>query len=539
MKRMVALLLAVLLTGCTVQPAATVPATEPTPTVQPPREYSVTAGGISVRTDYSAYTTEKQTVTPNFTRLTDAPMPDLTARDDYGALYPFLAEAKRGDYDDNGSYAFADVQGRVVTDAVYGDVRQLRNADRTQGVWLYRKPQTQEGEIPRYGFATLDGSFVTDCRYWRVCAGRRFLMCIYPADALLSGATRFDVYDYGGKLLTTSDKLPYADRLSTQPTEFGCAGDYLAVALRDGEYDDFNVWNEYPFPQRYLADPDGTLCHGPYYHVTEGAGGFLAVDSAYPETFGAVLRPDGSNLFGRKFYEVSVDAADRFTVKDGEFDDKRVLDAAGNEIFSVSDDTLFWVEGYYATQNSDDGGPLPYDRDGNPMPEVREQGWFNVSGTPLFFFSETGVAKLRNVATDEEITVNVGDSGYVTHHSYRCTAPFPYVFVTVGGERDFRYYQRNVVLYDERLQPVLRFRGFSHMVCDSADETPYLVVHADGKQTLYDAALKPIAALPEGRSGSFAVYGGIITCCNDRASYIYDSEGNELLCYPLYGLLDD
>ena len=98
----------------------------------------------------------------------------------------------------------------------------------------------------------------------------------------------------------------------------------------------------------------------------------------------------------------------------------------------------------------------------------------------------------------------------------------------------------DTVVYDEQFQAVLSFRGSCYTVGDMKTGTPYFVVKADGKITLYSAEMEPVFTAPLALDGSLLIADSILSIYDAQASRSYDLKtGQELLCYPLYNLLDD
>lgn len=550
MKRLIAILLlaALLLAGCAAQPAPTETATEPAPTLPPPKEYTVTSSGIPVRTDYSGYTAEKQTVTPRFTRLSDGAMSELTARDDYGTLYPFIGGVSESDFSTAGMYAFADAQGRIVTDPVFSRVSLLRNADRTKGVWCYRKVSPEEftddsgysylvgSELN--GIATEDGSFTTNCRYERICGGDNILMCIYPQED--SNTPRFDVYDYDGRLLLTSEELPYADRLYGRVWCFDCVDDYLVVGLHSGEYEDWGDSNRREIEDLYLSDLNGNLKFGPYSYVNYREGEYIYV--TLKDKTAALLKADGSYLFGGSFSLIGYNAPDRFLVKREESSDYQVLDAEGNEIFTVPNASYFSWDGVgYVSSTYDPYSQTYYDRDGNKLTLPTQGDWTRLGLTDIFITQSSNGNALFNLETGESVPVAISAEDYVEPCDWE-NLEFPYIAVNKSTLNEGYSYFSDTAVYDNRMQEkVLEFRGRHYMIHDIADGTPYFVAVTGSACTLYNAEMEPVRTLHGigDQYSSIMVYDGAISCYDDRASYVYDAEGNELICYPLYSLLND
>ena len=91
-----------------------------------PETPTVTAGGVAVHTDYSAYT-PYAAPEPVYTRLTPEHIADLKASDDYGAIYPFMGERlySPSGWGNGGYFGFFDDSGRIVADPTYSSVIQM------------------------------------------------------------------------------------------------------------------------------------------------------------------------------------------------------------------------------------------------------------------------------------------------------------------------------------------------------------------------------------------------------------------------------
>ena len=181
MKRLLCLLLtaALLLGGCALTDTPEPSETEaPTQSTEAPTEphYATTAGGITVKSDYSAYTAR---VAPEakYTRLSEGPLPELLPSEDYGAIYPYIgSELYSTEYDFSAGYLYGmvDENGRILTDPVYTNAALLSDYGvyRSSPFWLlervgevYTNEYGYETADRFYALASLDGSFVTDCIY--------------------------------------------------------------------------------------------------------------------------------------------------------------------------------------------------------------------------------------------------------------------------------------------------------------------------------------------------------------------------------------
>ena len=515
--------------------------------LQPPAERTVTPGGVAVRTDYGAYTAKDAPVTPKFTRLSAEAMPDLTARDDYGTLYAFVGALYESDFVRMGKYAFADAQGRVVTDPVYNSVTQLRTADGQKGVWCFEKAFAEERvddngisyavNNERCGIATLDGAVVTDCRYERVSAGERCVMCIYPT---VEGETpRFDLYDYDGTFLTTSAELPIAGRLYGFPGWFACLGDYLLVGLHSDEYADRGDGVFREVADYYLADPDGTLRFGPFASVTQ-SGEYFAV--TLKDETNALMDAEGNYLFGRSFLRIFRNDDDRFVVQKDENDSYHILDAAGNEIFTYDGTNCPGWDGVgYVCSTSEpfNGGYKRryYDRDGNELPLPARGEWGRVGLTDIFADSIGSGGVVFSLKTGERVELGLGTGFYIDPCDWE-TPEFPYIMARKQvTEQNFYCYDTTV--YDDQLREVLRFRGSCFVLRDMVNGTPYFVATENGSSTLYDAQMQPVRTVKSTARYSLMLQDGFLSCFDDRATYIYNPDGTLLLCCLLYFQLDD
>ncbi|MBR6120348.1 MAG: WG repeat-containing protein [Oscillospiraceae bacterium] len=238
MKRICAFLLclALLLAGCGPAPgaettaASTAAPAEPTspPPAEPPAETelfsgSVTAGGVRVHTDPSAYSPYAGPGAV-YTRLAEGVLDRFTPSPDYGAVYPYAAAKIVQDTEQGESWTagyfwgLMDKSGRILTDGLYSRVRPLSSyseqidmPERFHPYWLVTQVtkvetfRNEEGEewrygIPRYGLVAMDGSFALDCVYTRIIGLEQGFACAVEEKA------GFTVYDAAGTpLFETAD----------------------------------------------------------------------------------------------------------------------------------------------------------------------------------------------------------------------------------------------------------------------------------------------------------------------------------------------
>lgn len=253
MKRIVFFLLltALLLTACTSTTPPTEPSTQPTEATKV-TEPTQTAGGVRVKTDYSAYA-ERSAVTPQYTRWSDEPLTDLQPSDEYGTLYPFPGVPQ---YDSYGAgytdfygylYGMVDAEGRIAADPVYASVELLidRNSLTRLPLWVLKKrgPVSEDGRSTDdfYALAAQDGSFVTDCIYRAVFCRDDRVIAVRGLDDSLS----FDVFDLQGNLLLSSEDLEFSDRITDDTYSLTYGEGLLTVPLGTGEFYETDTYSQY------------------------------------------------------------------------------------------------------------------------------------------------------------------------------------------------------------------------------------------------------------------------------------------------------
>ena len=322
MKRLLPLLLllCLLLTACT----PTNPPTEPSATTEPTAEMpteteSTTAPSeteptqLGVQVDFSQYT-PPTAVETKYTRLSEGPLDHLEPTDSPTRIFPFpgnlLIDAYGGLYitEDRFNYGIIDETGCILADPVYSYVYLLTGEDTREALpyWILERVsyKTVVEEDYEYtdtdtlcAFASIDGTFVSDCVYEVITAYEDRILAFYPTEE--EQPLRFDVYDLDHELLFSSHSLSFRDKLGGGPYLYTYAEGLYTVAFESRTYAPEGYYTvEY---SHYYMDEDGDLVLGPYYDPSPFSHGKAAVrlteDSNYVfiDKNGAVLSGEYSS----------------------------------------------------------------------------------------------------------------------------------------------------------------------------------------------------------------------------------------------------
>ena len=258
----------------TAAPAVTTEATSTEPTETGYRaEGSVTAGGVQVYTDPSAYAPGAG-VPAVYTRLREGPLTGFEPSEAYGAVYPYAAAQVYTNADNPGYawrngclYGIVDRNGRILTDGIYASVKAMCYTDYQfdngygagnsyQPFWIvsrYGKPVVHE-EGENYwtetdyhaGVISMDGSLYLPDDYVSVQALPVGFLCRRDWND-----NDFELYDGQGRLCFTGAQVldPKADGWNL---EYG-DGLYLLYQYFSG--DDRACW---------FLDATGNRVLGPY-----------------------------------------------------------------------------------------------------------------------------------------------------------------------------------------------------------------------------------------------------------------------------------
>ena len=546
MKRLLCLLLtaALLLGGCALTDTPEPSETEaPTQSTEAPTEphYATTAGGITVKSDYSAYTAR---VAPEakYTRLSEGPLPELLPSEDYGAIYPYIgSELYSTEYDFSAGYLYGmvDENGRILTDPVYTNAALLSDYGvyRSSPFWLlervgevYTDEYGYETADSFYALASLDGSFVTDCIYSGVTGCGDVALATRQVD----GETVLEVIDASGRLIYSSLEHPFERPLYPYAYGSGYSDGILRLYAETGEYDSYESWDGeteyYPIYGYYFADLDGNLLSGPYQSAGSLSGGYSAVELSNGNYTYIGREPcyltDTEFLYAGDFIDgyVCVDFAD-----DGE-GPYCIVDTDGEIINELEGmyTPYYYSRAYHIYDSA--GNENIYDSRGELLysTATTADGWtgYNQFIDTLLLYDSNGnyhSGMLRS--TETGATYEIPD-GYQLDYSF-----LPYVLL---NRYDENYRCVSYVLLDMDLNEVSSGRGSLSQEDDCITGTSYFI-NSGSPLHLYDMEMNELCVFPGSSGRCQWIYGDRIMLMDSFSCSYYDLDGNLLFRY----LLDD
>ena len=542
MKRLLCLLLtaALLLGGCALTDTPEPSETEaPTQSTEAPTEphYATTAGGITVKSDYSAYTAR---VAPEakYTRLSEGPLPELLPSEDYGAIYPYIgSELYSTEYDFSAGYLYGmvDENGRILTDPVYTNAALLSDYGvyRSSPFWLlervgevYTDEYGYETADSFYALASLDGSFVTDCIY----SGVTGCGDVALATRRVNGEVVLEIFNTSGNLIFSSLEHPLERPLSPYAYGFGYSDGILQLYAETGEYDSYESWDGeteyYPIYGYYFADMNGNLLSGPYQSAGSLSGGYSAVELSNGNYTYIGREPcyltDTEFLYAGDFIDgyVCVDFAD-----DGE-GPYCIVDTDGEIINELEGmyTPYYYSRAYHIYDSA--GNENIYDSRGELLysTATTADGWtgYNQFIDTLLLYDSNGnyhSGMLRS--TETGATYEIPD-GYQLDYSF-----LPYVLL---NRYDENYRCVSYVLLDMDLNEVSSGRGSLYQLNDKMTGTSYIAANGSSLR-LYDMEMNEVCVLPGSSEWNQWIYGGRTMLLDDFSCSHYDLDGNLLFRY--------
>lgn len=344
-------------------------------------EGSRTDGGVLVWTDPSAYRPYGG-FGAKYTRLREGPLDQFEPSDDYGAVYPYVAEwMNRNSYDMDSyedpaiyAYGFVDRSGRVLTDGVYRDVKPLsgRYGELSTPITYWVVCITDgvetavfdmgDGEtmswtdpVFRYGLISADGSYLLDCVYREIFDTGGGILCS-------RSSTDFDVFDYDMELLFTGADVLEGLGCDYAELEYG-EGMFLVRCERREPTDEENI--DFRTNTCWFCDAAGKRVLGPYRSASPFREGLacVSVDGAnygYIDQTGAwAIEPIYSDAWQ--------DFENGRAIQKNAQGQTVVIDRTGAELFRMRGDSG-WVRpcGYVSDQRiAYQYRSTYYDREGN------------------------------------------------------------------------------------------------------------------------------------------------------------------------------
>ncbi len=514
MRRFSCLLLALLLllSGCA-KPKEDIPASS--------------VPSVSVKTDYSAYVPPEST--PPIT--TYIGVSALEARDDYGALYPFVGLRLY----EGMLYGLMDGQGSVVVDPVYSGVRLWEHEG--EAVWYLTKTLPDENYYYSLSctLASFDGSVVVDKDYSFAYMENGYILAGYYDE---NEMTVYDIYDLKLELVTTSQAL----------CDFfpDAQGELYSLSFSDGMflldfYDEASENSSY-----YYVSLDGSSLLGPYWSGGDFAYGCASIHDGERNYY---IDKEGKPLGGEYYEDFRGDGFENGVAHVSEQDYDLfgcIIDAQGNVVLDCDLASSYWITdhcieltlndfnltGYYSFE-----GELlfpdyfPYASEGSEKYAGYFPGeWWHL-GEGIFFDSQTG-------ALYDHSTKNTYHSPLLTSSdvgSYFAEG-LPYIHIThynaAGSD--------NIILNKEFEELLVLNSGWLLLAEDSITKEPYFVFENETTQQVYDKDLKLLLEVSgEERSCRMVdIYNGHIIFVDEESCAGYTTDGTQFFRYTLQTNLD-
>jgi len=508
-------------------------------------------GGQIVKTDYTYY--RKLAIPENkFTRLSDGPMKELEARDDYGFIYPYSGSHNYVDDEDGYSYeagamkGFFDENARLITDPVYNSIDVLKYYDNLSGtmedapIWVFSRaltdklPEYEEGVYEpemEYSFATMDGSFVCDKWYLFVEVHDDRIICT------TMDRNSFDSYDLSGNKMLSSNQTE-AWKLDVGKYESG--EDWI----RDVRYGDGLYLINISFEESYYADETGKTVLGPYanarvFHdgkaVAEGPGegegnhfgvinkkGEWIIDPAYQYI---------ENLMNGNF--VCCKDETTYEVRDT---DGKLLNTV--EARFINKTNFGFTSRYSPTEDEDKEETFScYDFEGNLLFRD-ETGQWQTAGCGEILSRKMGAGvQLRNLFTGKTIYVEGADDA-TPFYRFEDTPDIERVIARNSYYDDeAEYYYCHERVYDYDLEKLFDYTGGSLMIeRDKYNGDWYVTYYVKGnKVCINDLDFNEIGTI----DGNPEIVNEKFIVSDDYACTCYDKDGNIIFSYSMLKSMGD
>lgn len=534
MKRILILFLslALLLSGCAVPSEVADPSAapdmavsvKPTPfdfTRETEPEQSVSTV-YKVATDYSQYT-PKESVTPLYSRLREEWIEELEPSEDYGTIYPFAGNAVYSSYGILGyQYGMIDEKGRIIADPTYVDISLLRegylfdfSSTGYLPMWvLERNTLTEEGYAREvYALASLDGSFVSECKYSSVSGSEDYAIAMETA---ADGSLRFDMYDLEGKLVLRSEELPCLRGLELARGQVYYSDGMLRILCYSED------WGS----SYYYTDLSGRTLLGPYNYGENFLDGYAMVQSG-PERY-TLIDTRGNPLEGMEFSWAGYFKNGAAVVTLAENQHKLLISTTGEILmdFGTSDKSGY---GGYSFRHAQGNSFTYYNAEGNVLYGGSVPNHWEELGGGMF---EAG-SEMINIATDERFSLAAypSDSYVVSLFGYG----LPYFVIHWWDYNGGNFY--SVVSTDFEVlvnEASLGDSGYAYAATDYLSGRSFLQACGSTSYTLYgEDASEPLLTLSAGKNASAALYNSRVMYVDESFCAYYDLAGNLLFCYPL------
>ena len=502
------------------------------PAAETPIDYT------KVYTDSSKY--EPHTLQAKYTRLREGDMPEFVPAEGLGTVLPYVAsDLFSGGVSSEGStgdrcYGLMDAGGRLLTDGVYSDVRQLQYADPADpngvaGIPFWRVTQLSEiwseGEdsVPSgrevYGVVAMDGSFALPPAYYDIDA-------FSDGFVASGGEHRFEVYDNKGTLLFNGDALEEMDF----PWDWSYGEDMFVLSKGySAEY--------------YFVDRGGKTVLGPYASADAFSDGLACVQAEENAKYGYIDRT------GTWVIQPQFDDSARF--QDGQAIQRRdgkfvVIDRTGAELISADSAgcelrrcAFGYEEVMYESETAEHDF---YDLQGNVLVHAKQgELWQALDGSMIGLILDDGV-ELRSLHTP----------GWGLRVEGCPLSASPGVMMLDGrsvrgyllqNHLDFdrtncRYYFVTEDLTELRELEAGCFTSGARSTgtFDPVTGEPYSECVQGSQRYFYGQDGRLIGSCRTGTDA--AVIGGMLRTVTDRACTYTGANGETVFCFPLLSILD-
>ena len=494
-------------------------------------------------------TIEREAQGTLYTRKSEDTIPNLTASDDYGAIYPFIGSVLYSSEESGYSgvsgylYGMMDGMGCIIADPTYASVKYASAYDYNSDSYVYapywllgrceKNPNSEYDDdryLWRYTIASVDGSYVSAQDYGYYQVGPFGLML---ADAY--GADSFIILGEGGKVIFDSDQMPWKDRICEETVgSISYSEDLFIICLSDGYY---------------YMDLQGNLVLGPYGYA-EGFHQGRAAASASAEERCGVIDSEGRWIIASGTYDSIGDFGacglasaylwdeDAMTVE--------LIDLEGHVLKSLSGEYSLTVQDNgYEIDNYDESKETAeiYDAEGNLLKTLDIGTETTVYDTNLIYSQNGDQMTVKNLLTGAELTLDDAENLGI------------YGVFKAGSEEmdtDNRLLQISNYAsdyYTDVYDPNTLEKLLDHSQFVSLGEDPftgqcwlYRTV-ADNKVEVYKVTFDGAASLEQLCSRSFrdtpAIYNQLMMVTDDQSCTWMDLQGNVIFKYSLLQSYDD
>ncbi len=469
----------------------------------------LTVGGWAVET-HPEVLTAVDTPEAKYSRLSEERIETLAARDDYGALYPFVGLVNYSEWDGaKPVYGLFDSQSRIVCDPGYSEVSRLCywGNGQNQYVPLLLLGRSVEGEM-RYSIATLDGAFVSPeynsvrgCNYGAICSNGY-------------SDPDFVIYDFGGNIIFRGGDM----KLNGLRFEsvYDMDGLYMLAWLNDGEGSD-----------AYVIDIEGNITAGPWASAEFARDGRIIATKSFDyastglaDCFGNwIIEPKYQHLTEHRMHYITSDTRELYT-------GGGILQHVFGKDYSMSGLGIIDGESFRFLHN---GSTIPL--------EGEWQGFYSKVDCPVIYKQSENSIELMNVLSGKTLTLETFPDGDYPQLSQLMmdyvAGPFSaleYIVFWDGepwGSAELISWDLETRFTVENSSPGMS--NFSTVMDEFSLQEYICVRYVDKEPALYSAELELIASPGEWTN----VWNGCLVNTDEAFCTYTDASGEVIFRYPL------